>query len=178
MNTVGTLLLQRLVNFDMRVCHYFNRHVEKNRIRRLFSLISKLGNGRFWYALMIVLPLVYGMDAVMVSLRMAGAGAAGLIIYKLIKSFTERPRPFVKNRNIVLGTAPLDQYSFPSGHTLHAVSFTLIALHDFPVLAWMLVPFALLVAMSRIVLGLHYPTDVLAGAGIGLVLAILFVSGI
>lgn len=177
MNTLkNMLLLERLVNFDMRVCCYFNRHVEKKRIRQLFSTISRLGDGLLWYSLMAVLPLIYGMQAVPVSLRMAGAGVSGLIIYKLIKSFTERPRPFVKSGNIVLGTAPLDQYSFPSGHTLHAVSFTLIVIHYFPLLTWLLVPFAFLVAMSRVVLGLHYPTDVLAGAAIGLGLAIIFVS--
>ena len=66
---------------------------------------------------------------------------------------------------------PLDRYSFPSGHTLHAVSFTTIALAHFPELAIVLVPFALLVAVSRVVLGLHYPTDVAAGAVLGATLA-------
>lgn len=62
---------------------------------------------------------------------------------------------------------PLDRYSFPSGHTLHAVCFTGIACAYQPLFAWVLVPFALLVALSRLVLGLHYPSDVLAGALIG-----------
>jgi undecaprenyl-diphosphatase len=61
----------------------------------------------------------------------------------------------------------LDRYSFPSGHTLHAVSFSLIALHYFPGLAWLLLPFTLLVALSRLVLGLHYPTDVLIATLLG-----------
>jgi len=65
------------------------------------------------------------------------------------------------------GAAPLDAFSFPSGHTLHAVAFTLVALSYFPALAPVLVPFALLTAASRVVLGLHYPSDVLAGAALG-----------
>ncbi|MEA3276984.1 MAG: phosphatase PAP2 family protein, partial [Pseudomonadota bacterium] len=68
-------------------------------------------------------------------------------------------------------TPTLDYYSFPSGHTLHAVSFTAVAMSYYPQLAWVLVPFTLLVASSRVVLGLHYPSDVLAAAGIGLALA-------
>jgi undecaprenyl-diphosphatase len=75
--------------------------------------------------------------------------------------------------------APLDHYSFPSGHTLHAVSFTVVALHYYPQLAWVLVPFTLLVAGSRVFLGLHYPSDVAAAAAIGYLLAyagILFVG--
>ena len=177
MNTIkGTVLLERLVNFDMRVCCYFNRHVEKRLVRRFFTLFSKIGDGLCWYGLIIVIPFVYGTAALHVSLRMAGAGIAGLIIYKLIKLLTERQRPFVKSDDIVLGTAPLDQYSFPSGHTLHAVSFSLIAIHYFPSLVWLLAPLAFLIAMSRVVLGLHYPTDVLAGALIGLGLAVGFVS--
>jgi undecaprenyl-diphosphatase len=67
----------------------------------------------------------------------------------------------------------LDRYSFPSGHTLHAVSFTTLAVSSFPELAWLLVPFAALIAASRVVLGLHYPTDVAAGALIGATLAVL-----
>lgn len=177
MNIVkGTLLLERLVNFDMRVCFYFNRHVEKKLIRRLFVTISRLGDGLLWYVLIVALPFMFGREMVHVSIRMAGAGLVGLLIYKLIKRLTERLRPFVKSGDIMLGTAPLDQYSFPSGHTLHAVSFSLIAIHYLPFLGWVLLPFAFLIAMSRVVLGLHYPTDVLAGAIIGLGLAVLFIS--
>jgi len=69
------------------------------------------------------------------------------------------------------GATPLDRYSFPSGHTLHAVAFTVVATAHVPALAPILWPFAALVAASRVVLGLHYPTDVLAGALIGAALA-------
>jgi undecaprenyl-diphosphatase len=67
--------------------------------------------------------------------------------------------------------APLDRYSFPSGHTLHAVCFTTLATSHVPGLAPVLLPFAALVAASRVVLGLHYPSDVLVGAALGASLA-------
>jgi undecaprenyl-diphosphatase len=65
----------------------------------------------------------------------------------------------------------LDQFSFPSGHTMHAVSFSIVALAYFPALFWLVVPFATLVALSRPILGLHYPSDVIAGAALGAALA-------
>ena len=69
--------------------------------------------------------------------------------------------------------APLDEFSFPSGHTLHAVAFGLVAMAHYPALALLLVPFTASVAVSRVVLGLHYPSDVLAATGIGSALAAL-----
>jgi undecaprenyl-diphosphatase len=75
------------------------------------------------------------------------------------------------HQDIWLTGIPLDRFSFPSGHTLHAAAFTTVALAYYPMLAWLLVPFAVLVAMSRVILGLHYPSDVFARAAIGLSLA-------
>jgi undecaprenyl-diphosphatase len=68
---------------------------------------------------------------------------------------------------------PLDKFSFPSGHTLHAVVFGLVAINYYPALSFIIMPFVSMVALSRVVLGLHYPSDVLAGALIGSLIAAL-----
>src|SRR5690606_41701738 len=70
-------------------------------------------------------------------------------------------------RSSDLGTPPLDRYSFPSGHTLHAACFQAMLFVAVPAAAWYVLPFTLSVAASRVVLGLHYPSDVAAGAVIG-----------
>lgn len=93
------------------------------------------------------------------------------MLYRWLKAKTSRPRPYQVNRAITCNARPLDQFSFPSGHTLHAVAFTTIAIAYYPQLALLLIPFAFLVALSRMVLGLHYPSDVLAGAAIGAAIA-------
>ena len=99
------------------------------------------------------------------------AGVAGVLVYKFLKTRTLRPRPFEVVSDVVCAGCPLDKFSFPSGHTLHAVCFSLILSQHFPALAPLVLGFALLVAVSRPVLGLHYPSDVLAGGAIGAVLA-------
>ena len=92
-------------------------------------------------------------------------------MYRYLKRWTRRPRPFRLCDGVVAHVPPLDEFSFPSGHTLHAVSFSVVALAYFPVLAPLLFVLCALIAASRVVLGLHYPSDVLAaiviGAGLG-----------
>ena len=96
---------------------------------------------------------------------------AATLVSAGLKRATARTRPCLAHAGILAGARALDRYSFPSGHTLHAVAFTAVVASAYPALAWALVPFTLLVAASRVVLGLHYPTDVAAGALVGAVVA-------
>ena len=159
--------LQRINDFDAALCQLCNRQSRNFFVRNLFRLISRLGDGIFWYTLMALLLLEYPQQALPAVLHMLAAALFGTAIYKLIKKKTLRPRPFSVYPSIVCAGKTLDQFSFPSGHTMHAVSFSLISVYYFPALAWIVFPFAALVAISRPVLGLHYPTDVLAGIALG-----------
>jgi undecaprenyl-diphosphatase len=134
---------------------------------------SRLGDGMVWYVLVGALPLLYGPRAVRPALVMAVTGLIGILIYRWLKGRLLRERPFIRHPGITLAMPPLDRYSFPSGHTLHAVAFTWLAVQHFPELAWILFPLTGLIAVSRVVLGLHYPSDVLAGGAIGAALAML-----
>jgi undecaprenyl-diphosphatase len=151
---------------EWRWCLRWNRWAAQRALVGFFGIVSRLGDGVFWYCLMAAVAL-YGSRGRIAALHMALTGLAAAMLYRLLKRWTRRPRPFRAHREIVAHIAPLDEFSFPSGHTLHAVSFTIIALAYFPLLAPLLVTFALLVAASRVVLGLHYPSDVLAATILG-----------
>lgn len=150
--------------------------VGSNRINRLawacvFAWVSRLGDGWFWYALGLALLVAQGQAAAPAVALMLAGGLVGSLLYTLVKRGIRRPRPCAVAPGLTLTVAPLDRFSFPSGHTLHAVLFSIIATAHAGWLAWIVWPFTALVAASRLVLGLHYPSDVIAGAAIGALLA-------
>jgi undecaprenyl-diphosphatase len=158
---------------DSNLCIAVNQTSQVRLIRDLFRLVSRLGDGLFWYALMLLILLFEGSDGLLPVLHMALAGLSGTLLYKWLKGKTLRPRPFEVHQDIFMTGKPLDKFSFPSGHTLHAVVFGLVAINYYPALSFIIMPFVSMVALSRVVLGLHYPSDVLAGAIIGSLIAAL-----
>lgn len=161
------LYLNRMHRLDSNVCVAVNHTSQYRVIRDLFRGVSRLGDGLFWYALMIGILIVKGAEGLAPVLHMALAGLAGTTLYKWLKGKTLRPRPYEVHQDIWLTGKPLDKFSFPSGHTLHAVVFCVVMINYYPQLAIIAVPFTALVGLSRVVLGLHYPSDVLAGALLG-----------
>lgn len=167
-----TLTLERLAAWDRGLCLAFNRASQFAWLRFVLAVASRLGNGIFWYALMGALLAWGGAGAYRAVMHMFAVGVVCTLVYKWLKHGTSRRRPYAAQPGITLCAVPLDRYSFPSGHTLHATALTLVVLGYYPGLFWLLVPFSVLVAVSRVVLGLHYPSDVLAGFAIGGIVAL------
>lgn len=157
---------------DRRVCVAANRWGARRAVGLFFGAISRLGDGMFWYALMAVLAVVGGQRGLAAAAHMAATGLVALLLYRLLKRWTQRPRPYRVCPGVIAHVPALDEFSFPSGHTLQAVSFSIVALAWYPQLAPLLLGFTALVAASRVILGLHYPSDVLAaiviGSGLGI----------
>lgn len=141
---------------------------------RCLTAISRAGDGWLWYAVVVFLPFVGGTSGSSASVRMICVGVVDIVIYRIIKRWIARPRPFKTCDGISERVQSLDEFSFPSGHTLHSVACSVVLSVYYPRVALAVWLFTLLTAVSRVVLGLHYPSDVVAGAAIGAVVA--FVS--
>lgn len=172
-------LQQRLQIWDTKGSIAVNNWSQYALIRQFFKVLSRLGDGWFWagavlimVAILIYQKLPYELITIKTLIILLSSGA-GYRLYKLLKVHTVRPRPYQVHQVIILGERPLDVFSFPSGHTLQAVLFTVMIGSQVPDLLVILLPFTLLIAISRLVLGLHYPSDVLVGAAIGLSFAVL-----
>lgn len=166
----------RMVALDSALCVSVSHTSQYRLIRNWFRIISRLGDGVFWYTLIAAILITQQQDDLQAVLHMAAAGLTGTLLYKWLKQKTHRPRPAQVHQDVWVTGKPLDHFSFPSGHTLHAVVFSVVALSYYPLLAIVVIPFTVMVAMSRVILGLHYPSDVLAGATIGYLLAMLSIQ--
>lgn len=131
-----------------------------------------MGDGGLWYGVIMLLPLTAGRAGWICALQMLVAGSVSLLIYLMLKRFIGRARPYETCPHIQLRGKVLDRFSFPSGHTLHSTGFALVLTYHFPAAALVLIPFTLLLGWSRVVLGLHYPSDVAAGAALGMLIGL------
>lgn len=163
---------------EFALCRSINQTLRFRPVQGYFKVVSRLGDGWLWYMVILAIPLLRPRDGLAIALLMVATGLTCTLTYKLLKRWLIRERPFISFPSINCGTPPLDRYSFPSGHTLHAVCFNTVLAMTTPELAWLLLPFTLSVAASRVVLGLHYPSDVAAGALIGGCLGLTSVYGL
>ena len=150
---------------------WMHRAATRAWVVRLLDAVSRVGDGWLWYAVIACLPWAGGAVGHSVAVRMIGVGIVDLVVYKIIKRWIARPRPYRTCPGIRACARSLDEFSFPSGHTLHSVAFSVILTVYYPTIALFVWPFTVLVAVSRIVLGLHYASDVIVGALIGAVIA-------
>jgi undecaprenyl-diphosphatase len=155
---------------DHRVMRRMNRWRAPRWIRFWMILATRMGDGWLWYGLGVML-LIYGGPQRFSAVGAAGAaGIVGILVFKTLKKLSHRPRPCQLEPHCWSRVLPPDQFSFPSGHTMSAFSITLVVSYFYPSLEGTLFFLALSIALSRIVLGMHFLSDVLAGAVLGVML--------
>ncbi|HLO93663.1 MAG TPA: phosphatase PAP2 family protein, partial [Burkholderiaceae bacterium] len=124
------------------------------------------GNGPLWGGLVVLQAWPAGRPLLALGLLAMSVLHVGLVA--VLKCAFARARPFERCEDVRPLEARLDRHSFPSGHTLHAVAFALVLSAQDPRWGWLLWPLSGAIGLSRMVLGLHYPSDVLAAALLGL----------
>ncbi|MEZ4702596.1 MAG: phosphatase PAP2 family protein [Rhodothermales bacterium] len=164
--------LRRIDDLDIRIVRAVVLSAHRPFQKRATELICRLGNG--W------LYLIMGLSAWIVkgdaAHRMIGwsalAGTLAFPVYWIVKRWSARARPHHRDPSLNTGLRTLDLYSFPSGHAMTA---TAVGLPYGLTLPHAFIPFVvgwLLIAWSRLASGHHYPSDIIAGALIGVGTAI------
>jgi undecaprenyl-diphosphatase len=163
----------RSAELDLRGAQALHRAAARPLLSQGLAVCSRLADGPLWVALIVVLPWAEKSGGLRHALLMLALGAVNLGAYYALKRSTRRQRPFERCHSIRACLKVPDAFSFPSGHALHAFAFALLLSAFHPGLAPLLWSFAALVGLSRVVLGLHFPSDVLAGAALGCLTAAL-----
>jgi undecaprenyl-diphosphatase len=139
---------------------------------RLWALwATRAGDGWLWYALGIVILLFGGPQRFLAVGTATLAAGLGVVLFLKLKKATGRRRPHCFEPHCWATLLPPDQFSFPSGHTITAFAVAVSVSRFYPEMLGGLLFCAISIAASRILLGMHFLSDVLAGAAIGAVLA-------
>lgn len=166
------MVFDRLDLLEWQLCQRFAGLSVHRPWLTTLRLASKLGDWPLWVALILAMPALHGGAGVDYLIQYTLTALLAIGVYRLIKTRLCRERPFITFQSrIACGEPARDRYSFPSGHTMHAVMFCLLSASHTPGLLPILVPLSLLIALSRVGLGLHYISDVLAGGAIGALFA-------
>jgi len=152
---------------------FLQSDLKRNKIiKRFFIVFTRIGDG-FAYPVFIILTFYLSNFTFNYLLSFLVAFSIERIFYFKIKNSMKRIRPFEKLKINTIPVYPPDRYSFPSGHTSAAFLFASLVSLYFPAFTFIVFIYAILVGLSRIILNLHYPTDVFIGSQLGISIAII-----
>lgn len=150
-------------NGDKRLFILMNRKIKCIPLDISMPFITQLGSLVFAVFLPLLLMFSGRSELRLMGYHMALVLIISQLIVHLVKRLVNRPRPFISIDNVIARCLPSCKYSFPSGHSCAAFSLALVLAHGMPTWANLFYGLASMVAVSRVYLGVHYPSDVLVG---------------
>ncbi|MED1467224.1 phosphatase PAP2 family protein [Bacillus salipaludis] len=160
-------MLNVFYGFECRLFQKVNRHFDKKLLNLFFRSVTHLGGARFTIITALLLMFLSTRENRLIAISSAVALSASHIPVQFAKQIFPRKRPYLIIERTKFPSNPLQDHSFPSGHTTAIFSILTPYIFFIPSLALVLVPIGICVGVSRIYLGLHYPSDVLAGVLLG-----------
>lgn len=162
--------LKTLSEYDTALFYRLNRLTAQRQCRRVLWM-SKTGDGYLYFALGMLLWAFEREHGELFLYTALMAYGLELPVYVVMKKLFRRPRPCDLLSDMFVHVKPSDKFSLPSGHTAAAWLMASIIVYFYPDFALLACSWAMLIGLSRILLGVHYPTDVLAGMLLGIAIA-------
>ncbi len=168
--TVARAVWNQIQSNDLRLMKRVHRWRAPRWFRLFMIFATRLGDGWLWYAIGIIL-VFFGGPSRLSAIGSAGLAAIlGIFLFRLLKQVSKRSRPCELEPHCWSMILPPDQFSFPSGHSITAFAIAVVLGSFYPDLQLCLLFAAASIAASRIILGMHFLSDVLAGSAIGALL--------
>jgi len=163
--------MQKILELDARLSRQMRVAERPGWLRSLAALLAHSGDSWFW---LVGLALVWWLGSPYwrdLALVMALGILVTALVVMAIKFTVRRSRPEGQWGQIYRSTDP---HSFPSGHAARSMMLAVMALGLGPLwLGLLLLAWAPLVSLARVMLGVHYPSDVIAGMALGAVLGVI-----
>ena len=167
--------MKSLTEYDTRLFYWLFKFTSKQNCK-LVMLLSKTGDGYLYVVAGIALSVFEPAHGELFLFTALMAYGFELPLYVVLKKLFKRPRPCDLLHNFSAYVVPSDKFSLPSGHTAAAWLMASIVSHFYPPFSLLVYSWASLIGLSRILLGVHYPSDVIAGASLGVVVASLSIA--
>lgn len=163
-------------SIDLSVFYFFNHTLSTPFLDRLFSIITDVNNWFITYIILWGILIAKGgkrgrIAAVLVILLVTLCDQTG---HNILKEIFERIRPCNALPDALAPMGCSGTYSFPSNHALNNFAVAVFFYRLYPKYVYPLFIAASLIAVSRVYLGVHYPSDIIAGAVIGSGIGFLF----
>jgi len=158
---------QRMTAADTRAMCWLLQQPQAARRARMARMVSRLGDGPFYVALTLLIWWMDRQGGSEFALTAMVAYALEVPLFVLLKHLIKRPRPADALESLSAFIQPADRFSFPSGHTAAAFVMASLLCVFYPPVMLLALGLAVMVGLSRVLLGVHYPSDILAGATLG-----------
>ncbi|MBN1574377.1 MAG: phosphatase PAP2 family protein [Deltaproteobacteria bacterium] len=176
-------MADRLYGLDLSIFYLINHGLKSPLLDKVLPYFSDFEIFVIPLVILAIFALIkWRLKALWVMLILGAAiGLTDTISFYGIKSLVARPRPYhvLDNVNLLKEWGYSSSFSFPSSHSANSFAIATVLGWFYPKTTFILIPAALMVALSRVYGGVHYPSDVLGGAALGVLCAsaALFVSG-
>lgn len=167
---VAVTLVSYIEERDHRLMRRCNRWAAPSWVRWAMLFATRCGDGWLWYLLAIAIMALGGEERFRVVGAAVLSASLGVALFLRLKKITGRRRPCALERHCWATLLPPDQFSFPSGHSMTAFAVCVPVSLAYPVLTPALTVCALWIAASRILLGMHFLSDVVVGSVLGALL--------
>lgn len=174
--TIHNPMFAYIATRDQRLMKKVNAWLAPRWIRLWMIAATRLGDGWLWYSMGLIVLLFGGADRYLALGSAALSSALGIVLFINLKMIFNRSRPSSIEPHCWATLLPPDRFSFPSGHSITAFAVAIPLGLFYPALMIGLVFCALSIACSRVLLGLHFLSDVLAGCAIGIALGFAAVA--
>ena len=163
-------MLHQIATQDYRLMRRVNAWRAPRWIRVWMLAATRGGDGWLWYAMGLAILMFGGAERFFAVAAACTSAAVGSVLFTIVKRKIGRKRPCAIEPHCWATLLPPDQFSFPSGHSINAFAVAVSYGMFYPSLMIGLLFCAFSIAVSRIMLGMHFLSDVVVGSGLGILL--------